>query len=222
MNAITRQQVSIVSAGADRDLLRFETTDPVLYRRIHPNLPGTMSDRFAQLRRMREMGFEIGTGVMAGSPGQTGDALADDIWAFRDNDMDMIGVGPYLPEPPTPLAGALGAELSAPPDAQVPNDQLTTLKTIALARLVCPDTNIPSTTALSTLDPAARRANGLCRGANVVMPNLTPPQHRVLCDVYPGKAVVHETVESLADGVLELIGRLGRTVGTGPGARPRQ
>jgi biotin synthase len=206
-------------AGADRYLLRFETSDPDLYRRIHPNLPGTVSDRLAQLRRMRDIGFEIGTGVMVGIPGQTWDTLANDIWTFRDYDMDMIGIGPYLPSPPTPLAGALGDELTAPPDHQVPNDELATLKAVALTRIVCPDTNIPSTTALSILDPSAGRSNGLCRGANVVMPNLTPPEYRVLYQIYPGKAAVHETAEALADNVLALIGRLGRTIGTGAGGR---
>jgi len=206
-------------AGADRYLLRFETSDPVLYGRIHPNLPGTVSDRFAQLLRMREMGYEIGTGVMVGIPGQTWDTLADDIWAFRDYDMDMIGIGPYLPSRRTPLAGALGQELAAAPGEQVPNDELTTLKAIALTRLVCPDTNIPSTTALSILDPAFGRANGLCRGANVIMPNLTPPEYRLLYEIYPGKAAVHETAEALVDGAVSLITVLGRTIGRGPGGR---
>ena len=206
-------------AGADRYLLRFETTDPALYRRIHPNLPGTVSDRIGQLLRMREIGYEIGTGVMVGIPGQTWDTLADDIWTFRDYDMDMIGIGPYLPSPRTPLAGALGAELAAPPEEQVPNDELTTLKAMALTRLVCPDTNIPSTTALSVLDPSAGRANGLCRGANVVMPNLTPPEYRILYEIYPGKAAVHETAEVLTTEVFTLIEGLGRAVGKGPGGR---
>jgi biotin synthase len=206
-------------AGADRYLLRFETSDPSLYGRIHPTLPGAVSDRFAQLRRMREMGYEIGTGVMVGIPGQTWDTLADDIWAFRGYDMDMIGIGPYLPSSRTPLAGALGQELAAAPGEQVPNDELTTLKAIALTRLVCPDTNIPSTTALSILDPASGRANGLCRGANVIMPNLTPPEYRLLYEIYPGKAAVHETAEALVDGAVSLIAVLGRTVGRGPGGR---
>jgi biotin synthase len=206
-------------AGADRYLLRFETTDAQLYRRIHPDLPGTVSDRFGQLLRMRDMGYEIGTGVMVGIPGQTWDTLANDIWAFRDYDMDMIGIGPYLPGPRTPLAGPLGAALAAPSSAQVPNDELTTLKAVALTRLVCPDTNIPSTTALSVLDPAAGRANGLCRGANVVMPNLTPPAYRVLYEIYPGKAAVHETTDALAERVFALVASLGRTVGTGAGGR---
>jgi len=206
-------------AGADRYLLRFETTDAELYRRIHPSLPGTVSDRIGQLLRMREMGYEIGTGVMVGIPGQTWDTLANDIWTFRDFDMDMIGIGPYLPSSRTPLAGPLAAELAAPPAEQVPNDELTTLKTMALTRLACPDTNIPSTTALSVLDPAAGRANGLRRGANVVMPNLTPPEYRLLYDIYPGKAAPHETADALAGKVITLIDGLGRTVGKGAGGR---
>jgi biotin synthase len=206
-------------AGADRYLLRFETTDAALYKRIHPDLPGTVSDRIGQLLRMRDLGYEIGTGVMVGIPGQTWDTLADDIWTFRDYDMDMIGIGPYLPGPRTPLAGRLGAELVAPPNRQVPNDEVTTLKAVALTRLVCPDTNIPSTTALSILDPISGRANSLCRGANVIMPNLTPPQYRVLYEIYPGKAAVHETADALAERVFALIASLGRSVGTGPGGR---
>ena len=206
-------------AGADRYLLRFETTDDTLYRRIHPSLPGTLSDRFAQLLAMRDLGFEIGTGVMVGLPGQTWDTLARDIETFRQFDMDMIGIGPYLPGPRTPLAGPLGDELLAPPDDQVPNDELTTLKAVALTRLACPDTNIPSTTALSILDPAGGRRNGLTRGANVVMPNLTPPRYRALYDIYPGKAGIHESVETLAENVFRLIESLGRTIGTGAGGR---
>jgi biotin synthase len=206
-------------AGADRYLLRLETTDPALYRRIHPNLPGRVSDRLGQLLRMREMGYEIGTGVMVGIPGQTWDTLADDIWSFHHYDMDMIGVGPYLPSPGTPLAGPLGAELAVPASEQVPNDELTTLKAMALTRLACPDTNIPSTTALSVLSPEAGRANGLCRGANVVMPNLTPPEYRVLYEIYPGKGAGGEAAGALADHAVQLVLGLGRTVGKGEGGR---
>ncbi len=209
-------------AGADRYLLRFETTDPDLYGHIHPNLPGTVSDRFQQLMRMREIGFEIGTGVMVGIPGQTWETLADDVWAFRDYDMDMIGIGPYLVSPGTPLGGALGDELRAKAgNRQTPNDPDTTLKVLALTRLVCPETNIPSTTALATLDPTAGRANGLARGANVVMPNLTPAQYRVLYQIYPGKAGLHETADITRAKIEAQIQALGRTIGHGPGTSPR-
>ena len=207
-------------AGADRYLLRFETTDPALYRAIHPSLPGTVSDRIRQLLRMRDLGYEIGTGVMVGIPGPTWDTLADDIWTFRDYDMDMIGIGPYIASPGTPLAGELGEGLARQAGSrQVPADETTTLKAVALTRLLCPETNIPSTTALATIDPGAGRANGLLRGANVVMPNLTQPRYRVLYQIYPGKAGLHETADITREKLEAQIHGLGRTIGRGPGGR---
>ena len=207
------------AAGADRYLLRFETSDPVLYRRIHPDLPGIPSDRFAQLHRMRAMGYEIGTGVMVGIPGQTWDTLAADILRFHEFDMDMIGVGPFLPSPRTPLGGPGAEAFFAAPEHQVPNDELTTLKAVALTRLVCPDANIPSTTALATLDRAQGRELGLMRGANVVMPNVTPVAYRVRYEIYPGKACVNETAAA-CQGCLEgRIRSLRRKLGKGPGGR---
>jgi biotin synthase len=206
-------------AGADRYLLRFETSDPVLYRRIHPSLPGVPSDRFAQLRRMRRMGYEIGTGVMVGIPGQTWDTLAADLLRFREFDMDMIGVGPFLPSPRTPLGAADIAAFLAAPEEQVPNDELTTLKAVALSRLVCPDANIPSTTALATLDRAQGRELALARGANVVMPNVTPAPYRIRYEIYPGKACVNETAAACQDCIEGRIRSLGRTLGRGPGGR---
>jgi biotin synthase len=209
-------------AGADRYLLRFETSDPSLYRRIHPSLPGTVSDRVAQLLRMREIGYEIGSGVMVGIPGQTWDILAHDVQLFRDLDIDMIGIGPFLPSPRTPLGGEGAGRLRAPGDEQVPNDELTTLKVVALTRLACPEANLPSTTALATIDPASGRELGLSRGANIVMPNVTPPRYRVLYEIYPGKACIHETAQ-VCQGCLERrILSLGRTLGHGPGGRRRR
>lgn len=208
-------------AGADRYLLRFETSDEDLYRRIHPSLPGTPSDRLTQLLTMRELGYEVGTGVMVGIPGQTWETLANDIWMFKDYDMDMIGIGPYLPSPGTPLDGPLGEMLMMEAGTdQVPNDPTTVLKVVALTRLVCPETNIPSTTALATLDPESGRVNGLLRGANVIMPNVTQPAYRVLYQIYPGKAGLHETADVTVARIRAQIEALGRTVGTGPGTSP--
>ena len=208
-------------AGADRFLLRFETSDPGLYRRIHPALPGTLSDRLAQLRRMREMGYEIGSGVMVGIPGQTWDILAQDVETFRDLDIDMIGIGPFLPSPRTPLGDERAERFVAPEGEQVPNDELTTLKVVALTRLVCPEANLPSTTALATIDPASGRELGLTRGANIVMPNVTPPEYRVLYEIYPGKACIHETAQACHGCLTRRIESIGRRVGTGPGGRCR-
>jgi biotin synthase len=208
-------------AGADRYLLRFETSDPELYRRIHPSLPGTLSDRVAQLRRLREIGYEIGSGVMVGIPGQTWDVLASDIELFRELDIDMIGIGPFLPSPRTPLGGEAADRFRAPETEQVPNSELMTLKVVALTRLACPQANLPSTTALATLDPATGRELGLVRGANIVMPNVTPPEYRVLYEIYPGKACVHETAEACQHCLERRIQAIGRVVGTGPGGRRR-
>lgn len=199
------------TAGADRYLLRFETSNRELYARIHPARPGRAAvDRVALLRRLRGLGYETGSGVMVGIPGQTWDDLADDLLLMRELDLDMIGIGPWLAHPETPLGSA---PASAGAD-QVPADELTTLKAVALARLLCPGANIPSTTALATLDRAQGRELGLGRGANVVMPNLTPPRYRELYEIYPGKACANETAEAC---LAERITSLGRSVGTGRG-----
>jgi biotin synthase len=95
-------------------------------------------------------------------------------------------------------------------------------KMIALARLACPDANIPATTALATINPARGRELGLQRGANVVMPNLTPPEYRQLYEIYPGKACVTETAEQCDSCLRGRIRRIHRTVGTGPGSARRE
>lgn len=211
------------AAGADRYLLRFETSDEALYRRIHPDLPGRVSDRLAILHTLQELGYEAGTGIMVGIPGQTYTSIADDIDLFRGMDMDMIGIGPYLPHPATPLGREFARRRATGdwPADQAPNDELTTCKVLALTRLARPDANLPATTALSLVDRATGRAHGLSRGANVIMPNLTPPEYRVKYEIYPEKAAVHETAEAINASIRELLAKLGRTVGEGAGARAR-
>ncbi len=207
-------------AGADRYLLRFETSNKALYDRLHPPRPGSASDRLAMLGRLREMGYEVGSGVMIGIPGQSYRDLAADIALFRELDLDMIGVGPYLLHPNTPL-GDPSFRPVAPDHDQVPADELTTYKVIALSRLVCPRANIPSTTALATLNRTNGRELGLERGANVLMPNLTPPQYRVLYEIYPNKACFQETAEGCFGCMRQRIESVGRTVGVGPGSAAR-
>jgi len=210
-------------AGADRYLLRFETSDERLYRHIHPDLPGRVSDRLADLRTLQRLGYEAGTGIMVGVPGQTYASVAADVDLFRGMDTDMIGIGPYLPHPATPLGAEFAARVASgdwPPD-QVPNTELMTCKVVALTRLVRPDSNLPATTALSLVDKEAGRAHGLSRGANVVMPNITPPEYREKYEIYPEKADVHETAEAINASIQALLRELGRTVGTGAGGRRR-
>ena len=220
-------------AGADRYLLRFETSNTTLYDRIHPPLPGRRSDRLALLRRLREIGYEVGSGVMIGIPGQTFEDLAEDLLTFRYLDLDMIGIGPYIPHPLTPLGqertdriddfappSTAAPRTSIPPAEQVPNDERTTLIAVALTRLVCPHSNIPSTTALATIDRAQGRELGLMRGANIVMPNLTPLEYRVGYEIYPGKACLEETAEICHGCLKGRITSIGRTIGTGRGDSP--
>lgn len=205
------------AAGADRYLLRFETSDPHLYVRIHPSLRERVSDRMAMLRRLRAFGYEIGSGVMVGIPGQTIDMLARDIAVFRELDLDMIGLGPYLPHPDTPLALSSDAERE-----QVPRTELMVYKSVALARLVCPEANIPSTTALATMNKANGRELGLKRGANIVMPNLTPTKYRALYEIYPNKVCIDESASAGGVCLRSRIELLGRKVGAGHGSRRRK
>jgi len=208
------------AAGADRYLLRFETTDPELFARIHPGYPGR-EPRLAILRRLRELDYEVGSGVMIGIPGQSYASLARDLELFRELDLDMIGVGPYIPHPDTPLGTDGHPDFPDAPDGQqVPNTEAMTYKVVALTRLVRPDANIPSTTALATLNTEQGRELGLQRGANIVMPNLTPPAYRVLYEIYPGKACVSETAAQCALCLEGRIYNIGRIPGTGPGWRP--
>ena len=208
-------------AGADRYLLRFETSDTALYERIHPSRPGSPqpNDRFAILRRLGELGYEVGSGIMVGIPGQTWDTLATDLLTFRDFDLDMIGIGPYIPHPQTPLG------VQPPPvdgGSQVPATEDMVLRCVALTRILCPEANIPSTTALATINRASGREHGLQRGANIVMPNLTPPMYRVKYEIYPAKACIEETAEQCALCLHGRIRSIGRTFGSGHGERRRR
>jgi biotin synthase len=203
-------------AGANRYLLRFETSNQSLFRRLHPPRAGQTLDRPATLGVLRRLGYEVGAGVMVGLPGQTCDDLANDIERFAELDLDMIGLGPYLPHPDTPL----GHEAKAAMADQAPNDETTTLKMLALARLACPRANIPSTTALAALNPVVGHETGLQWGANVVMPNLTPPEYRALYEIYPHKARSREAAEEFHEKLIARIRAIGRRVGTGRGDSP--
>lgn len=206
------------SAGADRYLIRFETSDPELYSQIHPAFRGEPSDRVAILKTLKRLGYEAGSGVMIGIPGQTFASLAADIELFERLDLDMIGVGPYIPHPATPLGrGSWRHEID--PTEQVPNTEEMVYKVVALTRLACPYANIPSTTALATINLANGRELGLERGANVVMPNVTPVAYRSLYEIYPSKACIFETATACYSCINQRIASIGRTVGVGPGGR---
>jgi biotin synthase len=204
-------------AGADRYLLRFETSDRVLYRAIHPDRGETVSDRLALLRQLRRLGYETGSGVMVGIPGQHYTVLAEDIFLFGELDLDMIGIGPFIPHPDTPLGHPVHAGL--PEGEQVPATIAMTCKAVALARIVRPDANIPATTAVAVMDAGLGRSLALQCGANVIMPNLTPLPYRERYAIYPGKADQVESADRSDVQIREQIAALGRRVGTGQGGR---
>ena len=197
------------AAGADRYLLRFETSDPRLFARIHPCRGRPPRSRIDLLGHLRDLGYEIGSGIMVGIPGQTYASVADDLELFRRLDLDMIGIGPYIAVPGTALHTA------TPLADNVPATERMACTVLALARLVCPQANIPSTTALAVTARRQGALQGLQCGANVYMPNLTPEPYRSLYTIYPGKA------SEATPRIKALLTSIGRVPGRGPGARTR-
>ena len=208
------------AAGADRYLMRFETSNAELYDRIHAGRPGGLKRRLETLATLRRLDYEIGSGCLIGIPGQTYADLARDIRMFKRLELDMIGVGPFIPHGQTPLGRG---ELPSVPDGeQVPNTEAMTYKVLALARVTCPDANIPSTTALATLNRQQGRELGLSRGANIVMPNVTPLEYRALYEIYPAKACLTETADQCSNCLRGRIESIGRHIGSGRGDSPHR
>lgn len=185
-------------AGADRFLLRIETTDKGLYLRHDPGM--NWEQRAQCLRDLRTAGLEVGSGCLVGLPGQSIESYADDILFFKEIGADMIGIGPFIPHPDTPLKDAAGGTLDM------------ALKVMALTRLLLPDINIPATTAMETLAPNGQR-KALQSGANVIMPNVTMTSYRKHYELYPGKSATGYTPDESLQKVKDLIASIGRTVG---------
>lgn len=180
-------------AGADRYLLRHETADPVHYGKLHPP-EQTLENRLACLAHLKELGFQTGTGFMVGSPYQTLDNLAEDLCFIQDFGPHMVGIGPYLPHHQTPFAGRPAGSMEL------------TLFLIGLLRLMLPGVLLPATTALGTIHPEGRE-KGILAGANVVMPNLSPPALRSSYTLYDNKL---NTGAESAEKLAELEARLSR------------
>lgn len=190
-------------AGADRYLLKFETTAADLYRRQRPGR--SLEERLRALTELRELGYEVGTGSMVGLPGQGPEILANDLLLMKTLDADMLGIGPFLPHPHTPLASSQPGEL------------FMTLKVLAVARLLMKTANIPATTALGTLD-ADGRIRALEGGANVVMPDFTPLAYRRHYEIYPGREKSMD-LSAFLRILYSDIEKIGRTIGKGSGGR---
>jgi biotin synthase len=193
-------------AGADRYLLKHETSDPALHRRLRP--ARTLRRRLRQLSWLRALGYQVGSGCIVGLPGQTLSSLARDVTTLRDLDVEMAGIGPFIPHPSTPLG-----------DGEPGSVELT-LRLVAVTRMVLPTAHIAATTAMATLHPQGREL-ALQAGANVVMPNLTPLAYRRQYEIYPAKACLDETTEHCLGCLRGRIEAIGRTLGRGRGDSPK-
>lgn len=190
--------------GADRYLIRIETTDKDLYKKMHPNM--SFDNRVRCLKDLRKLGFEVGTGCLVGLPEQTVESLADDVLFFKEINADMVGIGPFIAHPHTPLK-------------DIPNGNFTlALKVMALTRILLKNINIPATTAMETLNPNGRII-ALQSGANVVMPNVTTTEYRAKYEIYPNKICINENPSQCFHCISGKIKSIGRTVSTGYGFR---
>ncbi|MEG6615477.1 [FeFe] hydrogenase H-cluster radical SAM maturase HydE [Peptococcaceae bacterium 1198_IL3148] len=193
-------------AGADRFLLKHETADESLFNRLRPGT--SFSHRIKCLKWLKEAGFQVGSGNMIGLPGQTLATIADDILLLKQLDVEMAGIGPFIPHHQTPLAG------------EPPGDLILAFKTLAVTRLLLPQTHLPATTAAGTLHPQGR-AMALKCGANVIMPNATPLKYRQLYQIYPNKAGISDDPRQSLDNIVSLIHQSGREVATNRGDSPK-
>jgi len=183
-------------AGANRYLLRFETADPGLHRRLRGGV--SLEERLQALRDLREEGYQVGSGYMVGLPGETDEGFLANALLCRELELDMVGIGPFLPHPDTPLAASAAGTAER------------TLEALALVRLLLPRAHIPATTALATVHPGGR-ARGYEAGANVVMVNLTPGEVKGNYLLYPEKEGVHLDAPRALEAQMEELGRCGRT-----------
>lgn len=164
--------------GAERYLLRHETANEEHYRILHPEQM-SLSNRKQCLYNLREIGYQVGSGFMVGSPGQTVDCLIEDIEFLQDLKPHMIGIGPYISHKDTPFCNEKNGTLEQ------------TLNLLALLRIIFPKVLLPATTSLGTIDPGGREF-GLLAGANVVMPNLSPVSVRKKYMLYDNKICTGE------------------------------
>ena len=164
-------------AGADRYLLRFETSNENLFKKLHPD--DDYHERLQCLQMLFELGYQVGSGCMIGLPGQSINDIADDILFIKKWNFHMVGAGPYISNNDTPLCGNKNGAFSI------------VQKFIALVRILCPKVLLPATTAMDVLCSDAREII-LQSGANVVMPNITPQKYKQSYKLYPDKPYIRE------------------------------
>jgi biotin synthase len=176
-------------AGAHRYLLRIEVSNPELYPRYHPaDKKHDFQKRLECLFLLRKLGYQVGTGVMIGLPFQSVSDLADDLIFFRDYDIDMVGMGPYIEHEDTPLFIHKNELIP-----KIDRFYLS-LKMVAILRIMMKDINIAATTAMQAIDPMGRE-KAIKVGANIIMPNLTPTKYREDYLLYEDKPCTDEDAE---------------------------
>lgn len=193
-------------AGADRYLLRHETADPAHYARLHPRSM-RWEHRKQCLWDLKDLGYQVGAGFMVGTPGQTAETLAKDFLFLKELEPEMVGIGPFVPHHDTPFR----RYPTGPVD-------LTTA-CLSLTRIMLPKVLLPATTALSTID-ADGRERGILAGANVVMPNLSPPDAREKYELYDNMlSTSAESVEGM-NNLASRMQRIGYRLDFGRGDHP--
>lgn len=184
-------------AGADRYLLKIETTNPKIYAELHPGM--SLENRKRCLSDLKTLGYETGSGTLVGLPGQTVHDIAADIKYFNDNGFEMIGTGPFIPHENTPLQDSKAGDVSL------------VLRAIAVTRIVMKHVNMPATTAIGSMDRDFRD-EALKWGANVLMPNFTPVPYKRLYEIYPGKRCINEPAGACAGCMEHLTEGAGRFI----------
>jgi len=192
-------------AGADRYLLKHETSEEKLYEYLDPGM--TFANRIKCQKDLKELGFQVGSGIMVGLPGQTIGSIADDIMLFFSMDYDMIGISPFIPHGDTIIGAAKKG------------DPALVRKTVAITRILLKDIHLPVTTAYSTLSDFEGKLEMLSSGANVIMPNITPMEYRDKYVIYPDKDSKDIEPFEYKRKLEALLKRSGRTIGTTYGHR---
>jgi biotin synthase len=183
-----------LDAGADRYLLKIETSDRKLYEKFHPGM--SYDKRVECIEDLKLLGYQVGSGSLIGLSGQTVEILASDILFYKKYDFDMLGIGLFIPHGSTDLKDARRGDLDM------------TLKMLAVTRIVMKNTHLPATTATGSIAEYDHRIDALKAGANVIMPNFTPDDYKELYEIYPNKRCVKEkntdpvlTLQKIASGL---------------------
>ncbi|QXM06377.1 [FeFe] hydrogenase H-cluster radical SAM maturase HydE [Crassaminicella indica] len=183
--------------GADRFLIKHETADEALYNSLHPH--SSFKNRIKSLKWLKELGYQIGSGFMIGLPGQTLYTIAEDILLLKELDVDMAGIGPFIPHPKTKLKSSSTGS------------SLLTLKALAITRILLKTPHLPTTTSLEVINIKDRK-NAFYTGANVIMRKVHPYKYRKLYEIYPNPSIQEKSIEEERKEIEDYIKMLGRKV----------